>query len=513
MWSSILINIFLSTVLVFAWRFLDWVWFKPRKMEKILRKLGFQGNSYKILFGDAKEISEMGKIAYSKPLPLTHDIVPRVFPFISNTIKKYGKNSFMWVGPRPNIFVTDVELVKDVLNKYQTYQKNFNISNPIVKQFVKGLLRYEGEEWSQSRKQLKPAFNVNKLKEIVPTTQQCCEKILNECEKMMSSDGSGVVDMAAQIEKFTASSVGCSLFRANYGATDKIFELVKEYAVLANPARPFSIPGEGYWPTKKNRRVKEIEEQIRCTVMDEINKREKRDVNGVNEDPDLFDLILEELHKNKNKRNHGRVINETIGQAKVFYLASFESSSNLLAWTMVVLSMHPDWQARAREEVFQVMGDRNELHYDDLSQLKYVTMILYEVLRLYPPVIELSRIVEEETTLGGICIPKGTSIMLPTLLLHRDTEVWGEDAGEFKPERFAEGMAKATKGQAAFVPFGWGPRICIGQNFALLVAKIFMSMLLRTFSFELSPTYQHAPCVTGFTVKPQFGAPIKLRKL
>jgi cytochrome P450 len=141
-----------------------------------------------------------------------------------------------------------------------------------------------------------------------------------------------------------------------------------------------------------------------------------------------------------------------------------------------------------------------------------VNMILLEVLRFYPPLPLIDRAVNKETKLGNLTIPAGVVVTLPTILVHCDYELWGDNAKEFNPERFSEGVSKATRGKLSYFPFGGGPRICIGQKFGMMEAKMALSFILQHFSFEMSSSYAHAP-ITVITLGPQFGAHIVLHKL
>jgi PHYB activation tagged suppressor 1 len=141
-----------------------------------------------------------------------------------------------------------------------------------------------------------------------------------------------------------------------------------------------------------------------------------------------------------------------------------------------------------------------------------LTMILNESLRLYPPTIATIRRSKADVELGGYKVPSGTEILIPILALHHDQSIWGNDANEFNPARFSGGVARAAKHHLAFIPFGLGVRTCIGQNLAILQAKLTLAILLQRFSFRLAPSYQHAPTVL-MLLHPQYGAPIIFQHL
>jgi len=139
-------------------------------------------------------------------------------------------------------------------------------------------------------------------------------------------------------------------------------------------------------------------------------------------------------------------------------------------------------------------------------------MVLLETLRLYGPVMLMLRKPISDIRLGSLSIPKGNEISIPIPFLHRDKEVWGDNANDFEPLRFENGITNAAKAPQALLSFSIGPRSCIGQNFAMLEAKSVMAMILKRFSFTLSSSYVHAPA-DHITLQPKFGLPIVLRRL
>ncbi|XP_020105932.1 cytochrome P450 72A15-like [Ananas comosus] len=535
-WSSATVVVVVVVVVVgmaVLWGvpMVEWGLLRPRRLERALRAQGLRGSRYHPFAGDLPENARLNAAARSRPLPLSpsphrivprvlplspspHRIVPRVSPLFHQIMQLHGKISFTWFGPTPRVTITDPELVREVLsNKFGHFEKP-SVS-PLARLLADGLANYKGEKWARHRRILNPAFHLEKLKRMLPSFSTCCTELIARWENLVPSEGSSEIDVWPELQNFTGDVISRTAFGSSYQEGRRIFQLQSELAErLIQAFQYLFIPGYRFLPTKNNSRMKEIDGEIRSLLRGIIGKREKAIKVGEATNDDLLGLMLESnmryFEENANS-NLKMSTDEVIEECKLFYFAGQETTSVLLTWTMVALSMHPEWQARAREEVLQVFGNGRP-DFEGLSRLKIVTMIFYEVLRLYPPVIFLNRKTYKEMKLGGITYPPGVTLMLLTIFLHHDPDIWGQDASEFRPERFAEGISKASNDQVAFFPFGWGPRICIGQSFALLEAKMGLSMILQRFTFELSPSYIHAP-YTVITLHPQHGAQINFRRL
>ncbi|XP_050368408.1 cytochrome P450 72A397-like [Argentina anserina] len=509
--------VFVAIIVRWVWGFLDWVWLKPKKLERCLRQQGFEGNSYRLLYGDMKEYAITLKKAKSKPMNLStsHEIAPRVIPLLAQTMKTYGKNSFVWIGPIPRVNIMNPEDVKNVFTKLGDFPKP--ASNPLVKLLATGLASYEGEKWAKHRRIINPTFHSEKLKRMLPAFYQSCNDMIKEWGSVTSNESSSCeFDVWPSLQNLTADVISRTAFGSSYQEGRIIFELLKEQAGHAMKAvLNVYIPGWRFLPTKMNKRMKQIDKEIRGILMGIIRKREKAIEAGEATKDDLLGALMESNLKDirdhgKNNKNGGMSMEDVVEECKLFYFAGQETTSVLLVWTMVLLCQNQNWQDRAREEVLQVFG-MNKPDFDGLTHLKVVTMIFLEVLRLYPAVVVLARTTPKETQVGKFSLPAGVEVGIPTLLIHHDKELWGDDAEEFRPERFSEGVSKATNSQLSFFPFGAGPRICIGQNFAMMEAKLALALILQHFTFDLSPSYAHAPS-NLITLQPQYGAPIMLHR-
>ncbi|XXG61642.1 hypothetical protein AAC387_Pa05g0200 [Persea americana] len=517
MGNFLLFSLTISGVLLLSliYRFFYVFWWKPMKHGRYLNDQGIKGPPYKLVVGNMTEDFRLRNEAQSKPMDLSHAIVPRVLPFQYRTLKTYGKISMTWVGANPSVSIMDPEQIREVLSDKSGRFEKTKVS-PVLKVLATGLVIYEGEKWAKHRRIINPAFHQEKLKRMLPAFLTSCCELISRWEKSVGSEGSCELDVWPEFQNFTGDVISRTAFGSSYKQGMRIFQLQTEQArLIIKSVKSMVIPCYRFLPIQVNRRRNEIDKEVRALLRGMIMEREREMKMGNVSNDDLLGLLMESNFKDFQEQESSNAtamtIEEVIEECKLFYFAGQETTAILLTWTMVVLSMHPNWQVQAREEVLQVFGKTNP-DFDGLSRLKIVTMILYEVLRLYPPAPFTARRVDKATKLGDIILPPGAEVSLPTLLMHHDPEIWGEDVEEFKPERFSGGVSKASKNQIVFFPFSWGPRICIGQNFAMIEAKVALAIILQHFSFELSPSYAHAPC-NVITLQPQHGAQIILHRL
>ncbi|KAG6471326.1 cytochrome P450 CYP72A219-like [Zingiber officinale] len=504
----------LAALLVAAWavRMLNWAFWKPRRLDHLLRSQGLKGSSYRPISGDLKDFVRLTEEARAKPMPFSHAIFPRVSPFLQRATEAHGKENkvtFHWMGTKPRALIADPDQIREVLADKTGEIGKANTSH-LFKYFLTGVLGQEGEKWAKHRKILNPAFHIEKLKRMLPAFSACCDELVNRWDETAAKGEE--IDVFVEFQSLTGDVISRSAFGSNFEEGRKIFQLHNEQTLFIAGSLPYAhIPGYRFLPTRMNTRMKAIDKEVKGILLSIIKKREESMKLGTANNDDLLDLLLESnLQHLREHGNAGLTTDEVVDECKLFYFAGQETTSLLLTWTMVVLSMHQDWQERAREEVLQAFR-KEKPTFDGLSHLKTVTMILYEVLRLYPPVLGIPRQVLKSTKIGNVVYPPGVLLYLSILQVHHDPDLWGKDVDEFKPERFAEGMYKASE-KNAFFPFGSGHRICIGQNFALLEAKLALCLILQRFSFDLSPSYTHAPNFV-LTLKPQHGAPIRLRRI
>ncbi|GAY37495.1 hypothetical protein CUMW_029440 [Citrus unshiu] len=483
------------------------LWWKPKSSEKNFRSQGIKGTSYSLFQGEKEEMLRASLESWSKPMSLNHKIVPYVLPFIHQTVQKYGKFSLGWNGTRPRLTVAEPELIRLVLGDKSGHIIKPPL-NPLVDLLQKGVSTLEGESWAKRRKLITPAFHLHKLKGMAPAFSSSCIDLINRWKKLGCS-GSCEIDVAPEFNTLAGDVIARTAFGSSYEEGKRIFELQKQQIALVLEAHhAMYFPGLRFLPTKSNKKRHNLDKEIKAALWGIIRKKEQAMLMNKqsSNDDDLLGMLLKCTEQTENDLK----IEDVIEECKLFYFAGQETTANLLTWTMIILCMHPNWQEKAREEVLNTCGKKMP-DIEDLNRLKIVSMILHEVLRLYPPVTALFRYTRQRINIGGFSVPPGVEITLPLLLLHHDPMYWGSDADEFNPDRFADGVAKASMDQLAFYTFGWGPRICLGQNFAMIEAKMALAMILQNFTFEISASYTHSP-ITVITLQPQHGAPIILHQ-
>ncbi|KAK8259208.1 hypothetical protein V6Z11_D13G041200 [Gossypium hirsutum] len=463
-------------------------WWIPQRVQFAMNSQGIRGPPYEFIHGNNKEAAQMLMEASTKPMALTHDIFPRVMPHVYSWINKYGKTCLSWNGIRGQLLITEPELVKEVLKNSDKAFRKTKASYFFDKLLGDGLASTEREKWARQRKLANYAFHGESLKNMTPAVVASVETML---EKWKSKEGKEI-EVFQEFRLLTSEVISRTTFGSSYLEGEKIFEV--------------------FWKSADEIESERIAKMIHDSVMRIVKKREERVVNGEadNFGRDFLGLLVNAYHEADQKNRLS--IQDMVDECKTFYFAGQETVNSLLAWATLLLAIHTDWQDKARAEVIEVFGNQNP-DSEGMAKLKTMTMIINETLRLYPPLSGVIREVGREVQLGKLVLPTHSEVDMRIIALHHDPDLWGDDVNLFKPERFAEGIAKATKyNAAAFMPFGLGSRSCVGMSFAITEAKTALSMILQRYTVTVSPTYVHAPA-PRLTLKPQHGIQLLFHSL
>ncbi|XP_057869931.1 cytochrome P450 734A1-like [Cryptomeria japonica] len=490
------------------------IWWKPLQISKHFQSQGITGPPYRLLVGNLLEFTKLLNEATSKPMKLTHDIAARVQPYYPWWSKIYGSTFLMWIGPIPTLVVGASELAKNALGDMKNSYGKPKWDAVLKELFGGGLVMLDGDKWAHHRQIINPSFHADKLKDMASGMMESTTHMLEKWEKIVKN-GEKEMDVAPEFKALTSDIIARTAFGSSYLQGNHIFDLLsQQISLTCQDYAKLLFPCYRFLPFKRNRECWRLNKEIKSALKDLIMKREMSGTNTTQGyGNDLLGSMMNTIQEMRSsKMNGGLTTEEIIPECKTFFIAGQETTSNHLTYAIVLLAMYPEWQEKARSEIQEICGNSHP-QFETINKLKTLGMILNEVIRLYPPAVAYMREIHKDTTLGGIAIPKGTQILIPTLSLNHDTSLWGDDADEFNPERFSQGIANATKDDSTvFIPFGYGLRTCVGKNYAMLESKVVLAMILQRFSFVLSPGYIHAP-TTLLTIFPQHGAPIIFQKL
>jgi cytochrome P450 len=331
----------------------------------------------------------------------------------------------------------------------------------------KGLLTSEGSFHAAQRKLLAPAFMHKRIASYADTMSE------RAARWAASVEHGKIVDVAAGMMGLTLEIVGKTLFDAEVGAdADAVGDALTTAMRTATEQIESMVPVPPFVPTPKNLRLKRAVARLDAILYRIIRARRAA---GDGDRGDLLSMLLAAQHEDGARMNDKQVRDE----AMTLFLAGHETTANTMAWTFYLLAKNPDARAKLEAEV-DALGHAPT--YDDLKKLPYTLAVLKESMRLYPPAYMIARRAVEPVEIGEHRLAKGTIAFVNILGIHRRPDLWPEPEA-FRPERFL-GDAEKQLPRGAYLPFGAGPRICIGNHFALMEGHVLLATIAQRLRFD-----------------------------
>ncbi|MEO5959235.1 MAG: cytochrome P450 [Opitutaceae bacterium] len=354
-----------------------------------------------------------------------------------------------------------------------------------------GLLTSNGEFWQRQRRLLQPAFHHRNIAgfatEMTAATAAMLER-WRECAVRGET-----LDVASEMMRLTYTIVGRTLFNFDAGPDAEMVERAMQIILPHAFGRLGGFVNAPEWlPTPANRRFRSALSEVDRVVYRIVAQRRRAQDTGAL-DGDLISMLL---RVRDGETGSGFSDEQLRNEAITFLLAGHETTANALAWTFYLLAQHPESGRRISEEVAATLGGRAPT-LEDLARLPFTKSVIKEAMRLYPPIWIIERRVVRDDAVGGFFLPAGSAVVIAPYALHRHPGFW-DRPDEFNPSRFAASTPPA------YIPFGVGPRFCIGSEFAMLEAQLVVSMVVQAFRLETIAGRQVLP-LPGITLRMRGG--------
>ncbi|MBD3638570.1 MAG: cytochrome P450 [Crocinitomicaceae bacterium] len=404
--------------------------------------------------------------------------------FMLNTADTYEDIALFKLFNKKIYFINHPDYIEHVLQKnYKNYHKSPGYK-PIQLLGGMGIFTTDGEEWLRRRKFYQPAFTNSSIQSYTSTVVDNSNIMLGDWDKQANKGQK--VNVSMEMTKITMSIISETLFSLRIEFGTELWENTS-YALSWLGKRvlktPFVMPVK--WPSKQNRKFHAAIASLDKLVYDIISSKEEK-----NENPE--DLLSRFMNPEDEKLKPFTA-KELRDEVMTIFIAGHETSANVLAWAFYKLASLPDIQEKVYQEV-SALGDK-ELKFEDMHDLPYTIQVLSETMRMYPPVWHMGRMNLEEDEIGGYVIPKGSHVRLSPLALHRSKNYW-DDPHTFNPDRFETEKAKQQT-PFTYIPFGAGPRLCAGRNFAMMEMVLILAKTIRQYKLSYSgPEVEMAPLMT-----------------
>ncbi len=439
-----------------------------------------------------------------RPLPLRKF----VFRFLKNPLLALPQGAYeepiMALKRRnsPIFWVTRPDLVEEILIRRAADFIKTPAEKRVFRRTLKdGVLSSDGQLWRWQRRTMAPLFRPSEILNYVPSMAEPAEELL---AKWRQAEPGSIQRIDHAMTEATFSVIARTMLKGGEPSEAAIIKRVTaqslnhiSWDIMYGLLRlPQWMPHPASWMLKRSA------EQLRGSVHAIIARRKAEGGEGE-------DLLGRLLAARDPETGEPMSMDQLINNLLTLLEAGHETTSRGLAWTLYLLSRSPGWQETVRAEVASVCGE-GRIEAGHVNELRLTQQVLKESMRLYPPVPVMSRFACKPIELAGMQVPAGSITIIPIFCIHRHKQLWA-DPGRFDPTRFSP-EREAGYPRTQFMPFGAGPRICLGNSFAMAEATVILATLIRGARFEWDGRHNPEP-VSRVTLQPRGGMPLKVTTL